>query len=114
MTKIGPFTAKFRADEQNDVWVEIYHPWDEFPIARWCTNTNITECGWNGIHEWALKRELMSWLDAGDRHLFLDLIGVHDGIVIKTVKAGNKTSGRVNLPKDWEGGRVAIIKLDTK
>lgn len=34
------------------------------------------------------------------------------GQVEKMVTPGNKTSSRINLPLDWQGKRVAVIRLD--
>jgi len=30
----------------------------------------------------------------------------------KTVRSGNQSSSRVNLPPDWQGKRVMIVRLD--
>ena len=34
-----------------------------------------------------------------------------DDIKYKKAGKGNASSSRVNLPKDWEGAEVAIVKL---
>ena len=33
-------------------------------------------------------------------------------IMYKTAGAGNNSSSRVNLPKSWQGKKVAVILLD--
>ena len=33
-------------------------------------------------------------------------------LIEKFVRVGNDSSGRLNMPKSWEGKRVAVVRLE--
>lgn len=47
------------------------------------------------------------------RIFVVDLLHMHGGVIRKIVRAGNKSSARINLPKDWEGKEVLLVSGGT-